>query len=243
MNYRMGTIVKKIAIRVSLCSLFLVGGSAKSGAIGSASINDVTLDGAHAIHLHYSNGVNSQSHGRNGSSSGFASALSSYGSGDWTRMAAFGVSADNRYTLNTSELGSSLSMSFDQSDARAGTWTVTNTDASNDVELDLVFAIHTGGGSGAWLFDALQIGAGETLSGTWALNLLNNGGKYSGYSNLTIFGRNFEAMEPAQPAPLPGTPAADVPEPGTWTSLFFGVGMLGFMRRRMVRMVRKQATM
>ncbi|UUZ47205.1 PEP-CTERM sorting domain-containing protein [Massilia sp. B-10] len=92
--------------------------------------------------------------------------------------------------------------------------------------MDLVFALHTGGGSGAWLFDEQSIGAGETLKGTWALNLLNNANKYSGYSNLTIFGRNYDETT------VVVVPPNKVPEPGTPATLALGMAMLGLVARR-----------
>jgi hypothetical protein len=101
---------------------------------------------------------------------------------------------------------------------------MSNTDQANNVNMDLVFAMHTGGGSGAWLFDEQSIGAGKTLNGTWALNLLNNGGQYSGYSNLTIFGRNYQETKVVPPT--------KVPEPGTPATLALGMALLAFMARR-----------
>jgi hypothetical protein len=121
------------------------------------------------------------------------------------RLAAFGVNADDGESISTAAFGSALRFSFDKTSGRAGIWTLTNADLANAVELDLVFALHTGGGSGAWLFDEQKIGAGQTLNGTWALNLFNNGGKYSGYSNLTVFGRNFDAT------PIVATPPVVTP--------------------------------
>lgn len=202
-----GFIVEKFALRASLGALALITSSSFAGTIGTATINDVTLDGAKATLLSYGNGINPQSQGKNGGSTGFNTAFSSYGSGAWSRLAAFGSAADNGDTLGSNALGSPLSMSFDNDGGRRGSWSITNKDAGNDVLLDLVFAIHTGGGSGAFLFDGLQIGAGKTVSGNWALNLLNNGNNYSGYSNLTVFGRNLSATPftpkvPVVPGPI-----------------------------------------
>lgn len=203
----MDTIVNT-TLRAALCSLAFFSSPAIAGTIGTATINDVTLGGASATVLSYGNGINPQSKGPRGGSTGFNTAFSSYGSGDWTRLAAFGVNADDGAALSSVALGSSLTLTFDKTNGRNGAWTLTNNDALNDVELDLVFAIHTGGGSGAWMFDEQTIGAGQTLSGSWALNLRNNGGNFSGYSNLTVFGRNLDAT-PAK-AKDPIDPPKDV---------------------------------
>jgi hypothetical protein len=240
-------------LRSAFCSLAFIGSTALAGTIGTATTGDVTLGGDKADALHYSNAINPQSQGPNGGSTGFYNAFASYGSGAWTRLAAFGVAADNGYTLNSDALGTALSMSFDKTSGRAGSWTLTNSDSANDVAMDLVFAIHTGGGSGAWLFDNQLIGAGQTLNGGWALNLLNNGGRFSGYSNLTIFGRNLSAtpIKPKEPPvkdpidppkePTLDNPAddgqldpveTDVPEPATWAMFMLGLGLLGCMGRR-----------
>ncbi|SHG40694.1 PEP-CTERM sorting domain-containing protein [Massilia sp. CF038] len=215
--------MKSIALKASVCALFLLAGSAHAGSIGTATINDVTLSGAPSDALSYANGINPQSQGKNGGSTGFAKDFASYGSGDWARLAAFDSKADDGTSISTTKLGSSLTFTFDKTNGRNGSWTLTNTDLLHAVDLDLVFAIHTGGGSGAWLFDDQQIGAGQTLNGSWALNLLNNGRQYSGYSNLTIFGRDFNVIPPTD---------TKVPEPGTPASIVLGLGLLGVMMRR-----------
>lgn len=220
-----GNIVTKHLLRASLCALFMFAGAAQAGTIGTATVSDVRLDGHDATKLSYGNGLNPQ--GKDGAT-GFDSSFSAYGTGAWTKLAAFGVNADNGFTIDSDELGVVLSWAFDKTDFRNGSWTVTNKDLGKDVNLDFVFAIHTGGGSGAWLFDEQAIAAGETLNGTWALNLLNNGGNYSGYSNLTIFGRNLDATQTPPNVP----PVVKVSEPGTTAALMLGLGLLGMTRRK-----------
>jgi hypothetical protein len=216
-----GTIVKKMALRAAVSALFLIAGTAFAGTIGTASVNDVTLEGEAADVLKYSSGVNPQG---SAGSIGFASAFASYGTGAWTKIGKFETNADNGFSQNSVAFGTSLLMSFDKLTTRNGTWTVSNTDTKHHVELDLVFAMHTGGGSGAWLFDELRIEAGQTLDGTWVQNLLNNGGKKGDFSNLTIFARNAELID------IP--PVVDVAEPATIGTLMRGAGLIGFLRRR-----------
>ena len=199
----MDIIVKQSAFRAALCALALCSSHVLAGTIGMATVADVTLGAAHADNLSYGNGINPQSQGPRGGSFVFGPAFSATGTGAWTRLAAFGSSADNGYQLSSTALGGSLSMSFDKINGRNGAWTVTNNDAAKDIEIDLVFAIHTGGGSGAFLFDEQLIAADQTLNGTWTLNLLNNGGQFSGYSNMTVFARNLtvtpvKAKEPVK---------------------------------------------
>jgi hypothetical protein len=216
--------VNKLVLQASAFSLVLLASSAYAGSIGTATVKDVTLDGEAATALSYGNGINPQSQGAGGGSTGFAAAFAGYGSGDWARLAAFDITADNGFAISTVALGSALTFTFDKTSGRAGSWTMSNTDQANNVNMDLVFAMHTGGGSGAWLFDEQSIGAGKTLNGTWALNLLNNGGRYSGYSNLTIFGRNYQETKVVPPT--------KVPEPGTPATLALGMALLAFMARR-----------
>ena len=227
--------MKNFALRAALCSLALFSSSVVAGTIGTATVADVTLGGSNADALSYGNGINPQSQGPRGGSIVFGPAFSATGTGAWTRLAAFGSTADNGFQLSSTALGTSLTMSFDQTNGRNGAWTISNNDVANDVEMDLVFAIHTGGGSGAFLFDEQVIGAGKTLSGTWALNLLNNGKQYSGYSNLTVFGRNLTATPikvKDDPTPVDAVPVNDVPEPATLGSMLLGLAVMGWMTRK-----------
>ena len=220
-------------LRAALCALAFIAAPSFAGTIGTATVADVTLGGTTASLLSYGNGINPQSQGRKGGSIVFGPAFSATGSGAWVRLAAFGSTADNGFKLSSTALGN-LTMSFDQTSGRTGTWTLTNDDTRNNVEMDLVFAMHTGGGSGAFLFDEQVIGAGQTLRGTWALNLLNNGGQFSGYSNLTLFGRDLWAtLAKEMPPPQNETLAAsEVPEPATLGSMLLGLAMMGALARK-----------
>lgn len=169
-----------------------------SGSQGKAVAGDVTLGGISASQLVYSGGVNPQQ-GPNGNSSGFAAAFAASGADDWASLAKF---AANPAPANGKVDGLALIMAFALTDMRHGTWSITNLDTGNNLSFDLAFAMHTGGGSGSWLFDNYLLQAGSTAQGAWSLNLFNPGGKLSDYSNLTLFVRNAAA------APVALTPVA-----------------------------------
>ena len=225
----MKNIAKTITVGAALFTtmLFATDAHAANGSAGKTARSDVTLNGASADLVDYAGGVNPQSgNASKGGSSGFASDFALYGSKQgWTSIAAFDSSADNGVAISTSKLGTSLTFTFDKTDGRHGSWTVANNDLKNNVKLDLVFAMHTGGGSSAWLFDNEVLGAGAKTSGNWTLNALNGGGKLSDYSNLTIFARDLSKTA----FQVPTTP---VPEPETYAMLLAGLGLIGFMSRR-----------
>ncbi|MEJ7808366.1 MAG: hypothetical protein WKG03_20895, partial [Telluria sp.] len=106
--------------------------------------------------------------------------------GNWSAIGAFG--SEGKAVSAHGQITSPLKFSFAfGNSANAGTWSVTNTLANTDITLDLVFAMHTGGGSGAWLFDDQVILAGTTQTGSWSQRMLNKGGNAGAYSNLTLF--------------------------------------------------------
>ncbi|WP_229509383.1 PEP-CTERM sorting domain-containing protein [Massilia sp. CCM 8734] len=223
----MKNIAKTISLGAALFTtiLFATGAHAANGSAGKTSKSDVSLNGVSADAVDYAGSVNPQQ-GSNGNSSGFASDFALYGSKQgWTSIAAFGSKADNGVAISTSKLGTSLTFTFDKTDGRHGSWTVANNDLKNNVKLDLVFAMHTGGGSSAWLFDDEVLGAGSKTSGSWTLNALNPGGKLSDYSSLTIFARDLGKTA----FQVPTTP---VPEPESYAMLLAGLGLIGFMSRR-----------
>ncbi|WP_243492303.1 PEP-CTERM sorting domain-containing protein [Massilia violaceinigra] len=225
----MKNIAKTITVGAALFTtmLFATDAHAANGSAGKTARSDVTLNGVGADALDYAGGVNPQSgNASKGGSSGFASDFALYGSKQgWTSIAAFDSSADNGVAISTSKLGTSLTFTFDKTDGRHGSWTVANNDLNNNVKLDLVFAMHTGGGSSAWLFDNEVLGAGAKTSGNWTLNALNPGGKLADYSNLTIFARDISKTA----FQVPTTP---VPEPESYVMLLAGLGLIGFMSRR-----------
>lgn len=194
----------------AVLSTLILSPGAHAGLIGTAAVSDLTLGGSAADAFRYASGVNPQQ-GKSGNTSGFSSAFAGDGLGSWGLLSKFTSSAGN----GTSASAGGLTMVFNKTDTRHGTWSVTNTNAAKDVTLDLAFAMHAGNGSGAWLFDNQFIGAGATVSGVWNLNIFNDGKQYADYSNLTLFGRDSVLTAPVvkTPAPAPAAPAPAAPAP------------------------------
>jgi hypothetical protein len=225
--------VKTISKLAALCSTLLFATSAFAGVIGTATVNDVSLDGSVADAFKFSSGVNPQA-GPNGTTTGFKNTFSGFGtSNPWAVIAKFTSSADNNFAIDTAaSLPYSFEMTFDKTDSRNGSWTIQNKDTGHDVILDLAFAMYSGNSSAAWLFDNQVLAAGASLAGTWSMNLKNNGGNYGGYSNLTLFARDVVQTAVAH-QPLGNAPAAvDVPEPGALALLLMGLGMMALSARR-----------
>lgn len=193
---------KRGGIAAAVLSTIFFFPAAHAGLIGTAGVSDITLDGSAADVFQYASGVNPQQ-GRSGNTSGFSSAFNSYGSGNWNMLSKFTSSAGNA----SAATAGGVQMVFNKTDTRHGAWSITNTSASQDVTLDLVFAMHAGNGSGAWLFDNQFIGAGATVSGVWNLNVYNDGRQYADYSNLTFFSRNAVLTAPKPAVTQPAAPA------------------------------------
>jgi len=211
-------------ILLALLSGLVIATSANATAgIGGATLDDVTLGGLSsgywADKLAYS-GVNPVS-GNNGDSSGFASSFSSaaLGTSAWTLGAKVAQTGSVSDSL-TGAATDNLTFTWTNTNTTNGTWSITNTSNKN-VTLDVVSAIHASNASTAFLFNDQQILAGQTLTGNWAVQWLNNGGNIPGFSNAGLFYRDvrYAAASPA-------------PEPETYAMMLAGLGMIGFMARR-----------
>ncbi len=233
--------MKKIILSTALCTYALLAGSAYAGpakvTLIAPSENDVKLVSIAATEFEPLGKINTQ--GKE-SSTAFAVEYA----GDWSAIGAFGKDgkATDAYGLVTAPL--TFTFAFSNSNT-AGTWSVTNNLKDTNITTDLVFSMHTGGGSGAWLFDDHVFLAGTTQEGTWAQRMLNNGGNAGAFSNVTLFSSGMTLSPKVLTTGEPGTGGTtgdtaggttDVPEPATAGTMLLALGILGFMVRR-----RKQA--
>lgn len=202
--------MKSLSQKLTLAAASLLLATSASAAIGTASAADVTLDGSPADAFAYQAGWNPHA-GPNGDTSGFGTTFDSFGTGSWTLL-------DRMDTTSGFSNTGTLNFSFAEITGTNGTWSVTNTSATQALQLDLVFAIHAGNQGGAWLFDDQTVLASQTLDGTWMINWTVGQGQGNSpdFSNATIFAREI-------------TP---VPEPATYGMLLAGLGVVGAIARR-----------
>jgi hypothetical protein len=171
--------------------------------VGTSQTGDVTFAGLASDNCVISN-TNAQS-GPNGDTSGFDTEF-----GDsWSLLGKLPPSSGS----NT--LGGVLFNWTFTSAGTTGTWTLM---ADQNVTLDLVFAMHAGGFTGAFLFDDQAMAANAVTPGTWEIHWVNNGGQNPDFSNLTLFARDIVS-----------TP---IPEPETYALMLAGLGAIGFMSKR-----------
>jgi len=202
--------------KTALLSAALLGaGSAnatfKTGSIGGASVDDVTLAGDNADKLVYSS-LNPMSTG----SLAFSLAFWNTGSLFWSTL----ETVDGKWVTDYS---SRFDFTFGKDKSgKTGTWSITNASTKYDAQLDLVLDIHASNASTAFLFDNTKIGAGQTLNGTWDIEWLNKGGQIPGFSNAVLFGRDL-CLTTAIPA---------VPEPGTLPMVAGGLALVALAARR-----------
>ncbi len=208
----MESIAKKFALAAS--GMLLAASAFGATTIGNTSADDVMLATRASDAFVFTPAWNPQA-GPNGDTSGFGTAFAGYGSGAWTLLGKQDGASSTGFGLL-----SGLNFTFDAGSGTSGTWTVTNT-ASHSVALDLVLALKAADGAGAFLFNNQAINAGQTLSGTWHIDWFT-GNKQANpdFSNVTMFGRDFDGVAPP------------VPEPGAYAMLLAGLGLIGVVARR-----------
>ncbi|GGY47832.1 PEP-CTERM sorting domain-containing protein [Pseudoduganella albidiflava] len=204
--------MKLLVQKLAAASAILAFAFNAHAAIGSASAADVTLDGQAADAFAYEAGWNPHA-GPNGDTSGFGTAF------DGTGTESFSLLDKYDHDEGFANLGP-LTFTFSETTGNNGLWTVTNTSATSNITLDLVFAIHAGNQGGAWLFDNQTVLAGQTLQGDWEIlwTVGQGQGNSPDFSNLTLFSRDVVT-----------TP---VPEPGTYAMLLAGLAVTAVVRRR-----------
>lgn len=204
----MKNLTQKLAAAAAACLL----ATSAYADIGTASVNDVTLDGSPADAFAYEAGWNPHA-GLNGDTSGFGTTFDPFGSGTWTLL-------DKMDTKTGFSNSGDLTFALTGTSGSVGTWTVTNTNLTTNYQLDLVFALHAGSQGGAWLFDDQAITAGQTLNGTWDINWTVGQGQGNNpdFSNVTIFAREIVT-----------TP---IPEPATYGMMLAGLAVVGAIARR-----------
>lgn len=182
-----------------------------NGLLGNASRDDVTLAGEAADAFKFLQGVNTHKGNLDTSVLPDSNPLNA-----WALLGKGDRLVDNALGFTFGKLVFNFYQA-DQSDTK-GSWTVQNTSTS-DAIVDLVLSIHASNASGAFLFDNQAFLAGQTLSGSWAIEWFNNGNNSNspGFSNVAFFHRDLMFVDPV----LPG----QIPEPGSGALL--GLGLLG----------------
>ncbi|WEF32919.1 PEP-CTERM sorting domain-containing protein [Pseudoduganella chitinolytica] len=207
--------IAAVSKAVLLSAALLAAGSANAtfnkGSIGNATLDDVTLGGEIADKLVYS-GLNPMNTG----SLSFSLAFWNTGSLFWSTL----ETVEGKWATDYS---SRFDFTFGKSaGGKTGTWSITNVSKKYDATLDLTLDIHASNASTAFLFDETRIGAGKTLSGTWDIEWLNNGGQVPGFSNAVLFGRDLTLTKAVSP----------VPESATLPMLAGGLALVALAARR-----------
>lgn len=177
--------------------------------VGTSSTSDVMHNGAAADACVIS-AVN-PAQGTNGNTSGF-DGYGAFGTG-WSLLVKH--DADGNYAGGSLLAGGvTFTSSITGMPGTSGTWTLS---ASQNVTLDLVFAMHGSNRSGAFLFEAEAVPG--TGNNTWEINWVNGGDQVPDYSNLALFVRDVQ-------------PVAVVPEPQSYALMLAGLGVIGSIVRR-----------
>lgn len=175
--------------------------------LGNSSTDDVRLSSVDSDACQVSS---ANPHQFDGNSSGFSGA---FGGNAWSVLAGTDVNAVN--DIGPFSLGGvNFAFSLTKTTATTGTWSIK---ADQNVQLDLVLAIHGANRSGAFLFDDEVLSANVVKSGTWTIEWLNNGAQVPNFSNSVLFARD---------------PASQIPEPGTYSLMLAGLAAVGFISRR-----------
>lgn len=214
--------IARIAKIALLSATLLTAGAANAtffhskAGVGKASVDDVKLAGENADKLAYSSGDSLTVFGP--TTAGFNTAFKSSGTGSWDTLYK-----ENYVGFFDLDFSRAFDFGFTESrDGKTGTWTITNVSKTLDATLDLALSLNgVNAGSTTFLFDNQAIGAGQTLTGSWNIEWLNNGGKTARFDDAVIFGRDlsFKAVSP-------------VPEPGTLPMLAAGLALVGLLARR-----------
>jgi hypothetical protein len=188
---------------------------------GLSSANDVSLDKDHNAITPKNPAddfilVQGQNINPVQSTAGFASQLfSAYNiqPSDW--VLAGTVETSNGGTFSDKVLSDQLTFSLTQTTGTNGTWTISNSRNVNTV-FDLVLSFHAGNNVGSFFFDHVTAPAGQTISGDWKIQWLNNANAPNStpaFSNVAFY-------------------TAPVPEPSSYAMMLGGLALMGYVARR-----------
>jgi hypothetical protein len=176
--------------------------------VGTSATSDVTHNGADSDACVVS-AVN-PSQGPYGNTAGF-DGYGTFGTG-WSLLVKHDVNGNYAGGSLLSN-GVTFTSTITGMPGTSGSWTLSS---SQNVTLDLVFAMHGSNRSGAFLFNAEAVpGSGGN---SWEINWLNKGGNVPDYSNLALFVRDVQVTA--------------VPEPESYALMLAGLGMVGVVVRR-----------
>ncbi|WP_199538830.1 MULTISPECIES: FxDxF family PEP-CTERM protein [unclassified Duganella] len=217
----------KTIFKIALLSTTLVAAVAQAGnpGPGTSSAKDVKLAGDNADKYVLVQGRNiNPIQSTQGFDSAFVNASGTSAKG-WS-LAETVEFNDKTGKLVFTDIAPTDGLTFSFTEAAShtsGTWTITNTSATKNTTLDLALSFHAGNNVGSFLFNDQAILAGQKLTGSWAINWLNNAGNSNsipGFSNVGFYtGQRSYATTP-------------VPEPETYGMLLAGLGLIGFIARR-----------